>query len=175
MIAAVNGHAFAGGLITALCCDYRVGPDADARFALNEVPIGLRMQVYTSKSYEMWLAIVRQACGRSSVGSMMPNKRWPTDTLMNWFRASGRWRGHRGGPRTERRCAGDVYCVQSGLEGACNAADRNLVLGPRWCSIGGGPTISRRQYRRPGANPRTVRPISREAGIAAMARARSAR
>jgi enoyl-CoA hydratase len=42
-VAAVNGHAFAGGVITALCCDYRVGAEGDARFALNEVPIGIPM------------------------------------------------------------------------------------------------------------------------------------
>jgi enoyl-CoA hydratase len=41
--AAVNGHAFAGGLITALACDYRIGTSGDARFSLNEVPIGIPM------------------------------------------------------------------------------------------------------------------------------------
>ena len=40
-IAAVNGHAFGGGVVTALCCDYRVAADADAKFALNEVTIGI--------------------------------------------------------------------------------------------------------------------------------------
>ena len=43
-VAAVNGHAFAGGLITAAVCDYRVAVDDDeARFGLNEVPIGIPM------------------------------------------------------------------------------------------------------------------------------------
>jgi enoyl-CoA hydratase len=43
-VAAVNGHAFAGGLITAAVCDYRVAvTDDDARFGLNEVPIGIPM------------------------------------------------------------------------------------------------------------------------------------
>lgn len=42
-VAAVNGHAFAGGLVTAALCDYRVAVDEDARFALNEVPIGIPM------------------------------------------------------------------------------------------------------------------------------------
>jgi enoyl-CoA hydratase/carnithine racemase len=42
-VAAVNGHAFAGGLMTAAVCDYRVAVANGARFALNEVPIGIPM------------------------------------------------------------------------------------------------------------------------------------
>jgi len=43
-VAAVNGHAFAGGLITAAVCDYRVAvADDGVRFGLNEVPIGIPM------------------------------------------------------------------------------------------------------------------------------------
>ena len=42
-VAAVNGHAIAGGLITALDCDFRIGARKPARFGLNEVPIGIPM------------------------------------------------------------------------------------------------------------------------------------
>lgn len=42
-VAAVNGHAFAGGLITAVVCDRRISVDTGARFALNEVQIGIPM------------------------------------------------------------------------------------------------------------------------------------
>lgn len=42
-VAAVNGHAIAGGLITALDCDFRVAARKRARFGLNEVPIGIPM------------------------------------------------------------------------------------------------------------------------------------
>jgi enoyl-CoA hydratase len=42
-VAAVNGHAFAGGLITAAVCDYRIAVAEGARFGLNEVPIGIPM------------------------------------------------------------------------------------------------------------------------------------
>jgi enoyl-CoA hydratase len=42
-VAAVNGHAFAGGLITAAACDRRLAADTDARFSLNEVLIGIPM------------------------------------------------------------------------------------------------------------------------------------
>lgn len=43
-VAAVNGHAIAGGLITALDCDFRVAArKPTAKFGLNEVPIGIPM------------------------------------------------------------------------------------------------------------------------------------
>ena len=42
-IAALNGHAFAGGLILALACDERIAGPAATRFALNEVLIGIPM------------------------------------------------------------------------------------------------------------------------------------
>jgi enoyl-CoA hydratase len=42
-IAAVNGHAFAGGLLLALACDARIAAPSATRFALNEVPIGIPM------------------------------------------------------------------------------------------------------------------------------------
>lgn len=42
-VAAINGHAIAGGLITALDCDFRVAARKHAKFGLNEVPIGIPM------------------------------------------------------------------------------------------------------------------------------------
>jgi enoyl-CoA hydratase/carnithine racemase len=42
-VAAVNGHAIAGGCILALCCDHRVATGSPAaKIGLNEVAIGLR-------------------------------------------------------------------------------------------------------------------------------------
>jgi enoyl-CoA hydratase len=47
-VAAVNGNSFAGGLILAACCDVRIASAGDAKFSLNEVPIGIPMPgVYT--------------------------------------------------------------------------------------------------------------------------------
>ncbi|MGY8666020.1 enoyl-CoA hydratase/isomerase family protein [Bradyrhizobium sp. UFLA05-109] len=42
-VAAINGHAYAGGFITAINCDYRIAATGAAQFALNEVPIGIPM------------------------------------------------------------------------------------------------------------------------------------
>jgi enoyl-CoA hydratase len=42
-VAAINGHAYAGGLITALACDHRIAAKGNLQFALNEVPIGIPM------------------------------------------------------------------------------------------------------------------------------------
>jgi enoyl-CoA hydratase len=40
VVAAVNGHAIAGGLILALCADYRVGTAGPGRYGLTEVKVG---------------------------------------------------------------------------------------------------------------------------------------
>ena len=42
-VAAINGHAYAGGFITAIACDHRIASDGALQFALNEVPIGIPM------------------------------------------------------------------------------------------------------------------------------------
>jgi enoyl-CoA hydratase len=42
-VAAINGHAYAGGLITALGCDHRIASEGALQFSLNEVPIGIPM------------------------------------------------------------------------------------------------------------------------------------
>ncbi len=38
---AVNGHAIAGGLVLALCCDIRLVADVDVKFGLAEVRVGV--------------------------------------------------------------------------------------------------------------------------------------
>ncbi len=41
VVCAVNGHAIAGGMILALCGDYRVGVDAGAKLGLTELKVGV--------------------------------------------------------------------------------------------------------------------------------------
>jgi enoyl-CoA hydratase len=41
VVCAINGHAIAGGLILALCADYRVGTRAGGRFGLTELRAGI--------------------------------------------------------------------------------------------------------------------------------------
>jgi enoyl-CoA hydratase len=45
-VAAINGHAYAGGFITAINCDYRIATEGPLQFSLNEVPIGIPPAVY---------------------------------------------------------------------------------------------------------------------------------
>jgi enoyl-CoA hydratase len=44
-IAAVNGHAIAGGTILALACDYRIGADQDYKIGLAEARVGVPFPV----------------------------------------------------------------------------------------------------------------------------------
>jgi enoyl-CoA hydratase len=41
VVGAINGHAIAGGMIFAIACDYRVGPDSDSQFGLTEARAGI--------------------------------------------------------------------------------------------------------------------------------------
>jgi enoyl-CoA hydratase len=41
VVAAVNGHAIAGGLVLALACDYRIGTSAAAKIGLTEARAGI--------------------------------------------------------------------------------------------------------------------------------------
>jgi enoyl-CoA hydratase len=44
-IAAVNGHAIAGGVILTLCCDYRIGAEGDYKLGLAEMRVGVPFPV----------------------------------------------------------------------------------------------------------------------------------
>ena len=41
VIGAINGHAIAGGMVLALCCDYRIAASMNAQFGLTEVRVGV--------------------------------------------------------------------------------------------------------------------------------------
>lgn len=46
-VAACTGHALAGGVLTLLCCDERMGPsDRPAKIGLNEVAIGMGLPIF---------------------------------------------------------------------------------------------------------------------------------
>jgi enoyl-CoA hydratase/carnithine racemase len=59
-VAAINGHAYAGGLITALGCDYRIASEGTLEFSLNEVPIGISFGRSTARSSSMRLVHARR-------------------------------------------------------------------------------------------------------------------
>ena len=49
VVAAVNGHALAGGCVLLLCCDRRLVVDQGAKIGLNEIAIGLALPAFVSE------------------------------------------------------------------------------------------------------------------------------
>lgn len=49
MVAAINGHAVAGGCVLALACDYRVGTEGDFKIGMNELSHGLPLPAAASE------------------------------------------------------------------------------------------------------------------------------
>lgn len=49
LVAAVNGHAVAGGCVLALACDYRVGTEGDYKIGMNELSHGLPLPAVASE------------------------------------------------------------------------------------------------------------------------------
>ena len=62
-VAAVNGHAYAGGLITALDCDHRIAAQGPLQFSLNEVPIGIPMPA-------VYCEIIKHAIGARAASEL---------------------------------------------------------------------------------------------------------
>jgi enoyl-CoA hydratase len=62
-VAAINGHAYAGGLITAFDCNMRIAAEGDLQFSLNEVPIGIPMPA-------VYCEIIKYAIGPTSANEM---------------------------------------------------------------------------------------------------------
>ena len=49
LVAAINGHAVAGGCVLALACDYRVGTEGDYKIGMNELSHGLPLPAVASE------------------------------------------------------------------------------------------------------------------------------
>ncbi|MEZ5036025.1 MAG: enoyl-CoA hydratase/isomerase family protein [Chitinophagales bacterium] len=55
MVAAITGHAPAGGCIIANGCDYRVMADGNYKIGLNEIPVGIVVPKGVYAQYSMWI------------------------------------------------------------------------------------------------------------------------
>lgn len=53
VVAAVTGHAIAGGTVLLLCCDHRVGEEQEAKIGLSEVPIGMPLPSFVIRLAEL--------------------------------------------------------------------------------------------------------------------------
>ena len=97
VVAAVNGHAVAGGLILALCADHRVGVRG-ASYGLTELRVGAPYPVAA-------LAVVRAELDpgparRLVLGAALVDGE---AALADWSRRRARRAGGRAGPRPRRR------------------------------------------------------------------------
>lgn len=52
VVAAVTGHAIAGGTVILLCCDHRIGESGDFKIGLSEVPLGMPLPTFVLRLAE---------------------------------------------------------------------------------------------------------------------------
>lgn len=52
VVAAVTGHAIAGGTVLLLCCDHRIGEAGEFKIGLSEVPIGMPLPTFVYRLAE---------------------------------------------------------------------------------------------------------------------------
>ena len=52
VVAAVTGHAIAGGTVILLCCDHRIGEAGEFKLGLSEVPIGMPLPTFVYRLAE---------------------------------------------------------------------------------------------------------------------------
>ena len=143
-VAAVNGHAFAGGLITAALCDHRIAVADGAQFGLNEVPIGIPMPA-------VYVRMLAYAWGEPVAARDVPARRdlLPgAGTCAGHSARTGAGRGAAGPGGRDRRAAARglpraVRLHQAGLPGRRPARHRRARRPAR-------QRASRRHDQRPG-------------------------
>ena len=79
-VAAVNGHAVAGGAILAAACDIRIGADADYRIGVSEVQLGV---IFPAAAFEVVRAAVPAA--RTPEVLLRGRLTGPQDAVANGF------------------------------------------------------------------------------------------
>lgn len=74
VVGAINGHAIAGGLVLALCCDWRIAADTEFKAGLTEVRVGIP---YPTAAIEVAKAELTPAMARELVlfGRNIPQSR----------------------------------------------------------------------------------------------------
>ena len=84
VIAALSGHAPAGGAVLALQCDYRIGINGNFRIGLNEVQVGLPVPgtILLALEEVIGLRLARRIATRGTC-CRWP-RRWPSASSMNW-------------------------------------------------------------------------------------------
>ena len=154
VIAAVNGNAFAGGLILALSCEHRIGVAGRGRYALNEVLIGIPLPaVYTE--------IVRHAVGTSVAAELILDGR-----LFTADEALARGLVHRLVPEGDLLAAalGQARVVDETTYPAYRVSKANLIA----------PTVNRIQSSPEGIDSAALyalmQPAAQRAQAAALAR-----
>lgn len=69
VVAAVTGHALAGGCVMLLCTDHRIGPEGDFKIGLNEVAIGLPLPTFVIELAR--LAVAPRDLPKCTMGAMV--------------------------------------------------------------------------------------------------------
>jgi len=113
VVAAINGHAVAGGCVLACAADWRVMAAGDFTIALTEVPLGIPFPVGALECARH--AIPRESWGTCiwKAGGSRPSTRSSSGWSSGWStRATcSRWR--RPGPRAGRAAGGIVHAHQA--------------------------------------------------------------
>jgi enoyl-CoA hydratase len=91
VVAAVNGHAIAGGLVVALACDYRIGSRGEYRLGLTETrvaipypaaPMAVVQAELAPSVARRWVLLARNAGPEDALGDGVLDELEPEDALL---------------------------------------------------------------------------------------------